>query len=97
MYGPDGTMRKALLSTLLMFWAQFAAAQVTGTPQNWRDDLQTLTTSLPNLHPNLFFQTSRTAFQQAAANLDQQIPQLSDSQIIAKMAEILTPRRLSLS
>ncbi|MCX6630276.1 MAG: hypothetical protein NTW28_21875 [Candidatus Solibacter sp.] len=35
----------------------------------WRQDLDTLTTQLPALHPNLFFQTPRSEFERVAADV----------------------------
>jgi Peptidase family S41 len=82
-------MPRTILTAILMFSTQLATAQVTSNPQYWRDDLHTLTASLPLLHPNLYFQVSPDEFQSAAAALDQQIPGLTDSQIIVKMAELV--------
>ena len=54
----------------------------------WTQDLDTLTTQLPRLHPNLFFHVSRADFNQAAADLRAAIPSLSDVEVMAGMARI---------
>src|SRR5689334_9912602 len=82
-------MCKAISTAIIILWAQFATAQVTSNAENWREDLRTLTTSLPTLHPNFYFQVSRNDFQSTAAALDAQIPGLSDSQIIVRMAALV--------
>ena len=54
----------------------------------WRQDLDTLTTQLPALHPNLFFQTPRSEFDRAAADLRAAIPDLSDAEVMVGLARI---------
>jgi uncharacterized protein (TIGR03437 family) len=54
----------------------------------WRQDLDTLTTQLPALHPNLFFQTPRSEFFRAATELSSAIPDLSDAEVMVGLARI---------
>ena len=54
----------------------------------WRQDLDTLTTQLPALHPNLFFQTPRSEFLRAANELSNAIPDLSDAEVMVGLARI---------
>ena len=54
----------------------------------WRQDLDTLTTQLPALHPNLFFQTPRSEFDRAAADLRAAIPDLNDAEVMVGLARI---------
>ncbi len=55
----------------------------------WRQDLKTLATELPRRHKNLFFQMSKDEFEHAVAQLDQQIPSLTDDAIMVNMARIV--------
>ncbi|MBI4471605.1 MAG: hypothetical protein HY646_02985, partial [Acidobacteria bacterium] len=83
-------LRVAAASVVTMlFAASFAGAQVTSSPENWREDLGIIRNTLPSVHANLYFQTSQNSFQSAGATLDAEIPQLSDRQIIVRMAELI--------
>ena len=73
----------------MLLAASFAGAQVTSSPENWREDLGNIRNTLPSVHANLYFQTSQNSFQSAGATLDAEIPQLSDRQIIVRMAELI--------
>jgi uncharacterized protein (TIGR03437 family) len=55
----------------------------------WRQDLDVIATQLPALHPNLFFQTPRGAFNQAVSDLRDAIPQLSDTEVMVGLARIV--------
>lgn len=55
----------------------------------WRQDLKVLATELPRRHKNLFFQMSKDEFERAVAQLDQQIPSLTDDAIMVNMARIV--------
>jgi uncharacterized protein (TIGR03437 family) len=55
----------------------------------WLQDLNTLSTQLPQLHANLFFKTPRSVFDQAVSNLRNTIPQLTDTQVMAGLARIV--------
>jgi hypothetical protein len=55
----------------------------------WQQDLDTIATQLPVLHPNLFFQTPRSVFNQAVSDLRNAIPQLSDPEVLVGMARIV--------
>ena len=48
----------------------------------WLTDLQEMSSHVRTTHPNQFFQTSQQDFDAAVDALDQQIPQLTDGQIV---------------
>jgi uncharacterized protein (TIGR03437 family) len=54
----------------------------------WRQDLDTIATRLPALHPNLFFQTPRRVFEQAVTDLAAAIPDLNDAEVMTGLARI---------
>lgn len=84
-------MRKVLRQAwrpALLFLAQIAAAQAV-RDLSWQQDLDTLSTQLPKLHPNLFFHVSPADWYQAASDLRAGIPQLSDAEVMAGMARIV--------
>jgi hypothetical protein len=55
----------------------------------WRQDLEVLAAQLPQLHPNLFFQSPRAVFDQAVNDLRDAIPALSDTDVMVRMAAIV--------
>jgi hypothetical protein len=57
--------------------------------ERWRQDLHYLVSELPRLHVNAYHAVSKPAFEAAAAELDRQIPSLSDAQIITGMMSIV--------
>jgi len=77
----------ALLFVLLQPYS--FAQQPTAKPQEWREDLRVLSTDLPRLHANLFFQVPQEVFYGEIAALDHDIPSLSDDQIIIRMTQIV--------
>lgn len=74
---------------ILLNLSYSAAQSPTSKPGDWRDDLRVLSTNLPALHPNLFFQLPRSTFDNEVAQLNSDIPSLSDTQIIIRMARIV--------
>ena len=78
-------MRLTLL--LLVGLSRLLAADA-ARDARWREDLDTLTTQLPALHPNLFFQTPRSEFDRAAADLRAAIPDLNDAEVMVGLARI---------
>jgi len=78
-------MRLTLL--LLVGLSRLMAADA-ARDARWRQDLDTLTTQLPALHPNLFFQTPRSEFDRAAAELRAAIPDLNDAEVMVGLARI---------
>jgi hypothetical protein len=54
----------------------------------WQQDLDTLSTQLPRLHPNLFFHVSPADWNAAIGDLRAAIPQLSDVEVMAGMARV---------
>lgn len=55
----------------------------------WRDDLRFLTSELASRHPSLFHHVARETFEAAAAQLDNDIPQLTDEDVIVRMMGIV--------
>jgi hypothetical protein len=74
--------------TLLMIALVRLAAADSARDLAWQQDLDTLSTQLPKLHPNLFFQVSRTEWTGAVAELRAMIPQLSDVEVMAGLARV---------
>jgi hypothetical protein len=66
-----------------------AADSPTSKPGDWREDLRVLSTYLPTVHANLFFQLPRSTFDNEVTQLNSDIPSLSDTQIIIRMARIV--------
>ena len=60
----------------------------TARDARWLQDLNTLSTQLPLLHPNLFFHVSRAEFNQAVTDLRTTIPNLTDVEVMAGLARI---------
>jgi uncharacterized protein (TIGR03437 family) len=81
----EATMRLALMTLALVH----LAAADTARDLAWQQDLDTLSTQLPRLHPNLFFQVSRADWNQAVAELRAAVPQLSDVEVMAGMARVV--------
>ena len=57
-------------------------------PQLWRADLQFLLSELPTRHANVYHSISKDEFLGAAARLNQQIPNLTDNQVIVEFARL---------
>ncbi|MBX9602186.1 MAG: hypothetical protein K2X35_14355 [Bryobacteraceae bacterium] len=57
--------------------------------QLWLEDLTALHTELPRRHPNLFSKMTRKQFDDAAVALAAAIPQLSNPEIITRMAAMI--------
>jgi hypothetical protein len=82
-------MRSCLIAALLSCAAAGASAQSTLTPEQWRQDLRTLSTQLPERHRDAYHSMSREQFEKAVAALDGRIGTLSRQQIILEMARIV--------
>lgn len=80
------------LALLVLFSASTALAgppvQTELTVAQWREDLQTLATSLRTRHPNPFYKTPEAEFDRAVAELDREIPSLSRDDIVAGLLRI---------
>ena len=59
------------------------------SPEQWRQDLVQLTASVKEIHFKPFHQISEDEFQTRIDNLDRRLAQLSDSEIILEMAQII--------
>ncbi len=59
------------------------------TPDQWRQDLQALATRLPALDQYFFVHASRSDFDAAVAVLDADLSNLSDGQIVSRMAQLV--------
>ena len=64
-------------------------AQPSGRDQQFRDDLHYLATELPKRHVNAFHQTSAAQFNASVSALDADIPQLGDTEVMVRMAQIV--------
>jgi hypothetical protein len=74
----------------MLLAACYARAQTpTAAPDNWRQDLAVIQNTLPTLDRSLYTEVNKAAFQSVANALYQDIPQLSDAQIIVRMAELI--------
>src|SRR5262249_28671739 len=78
------TMRFMRTALLWIALARLSAAADTV----WQQDLDTLSTQLPRLHPNPFFHVSRADWTQAVADLRAAMPQLTDVEAMAGLARI---------
>jgi uncharacterized protein (TIGR03437 family) len=77
-----------LLSLLLVC----APSLLAGDPARdlkWQQDLDFIATQLPMRHPNLFFQTPRAIFDGAVSDLRAAIPDLTDVEVMVKLAAIV--------
>jgi uncharacterized protein (TIGR03437 family) len=59
------------------------------TAAQWQADLQYLVAHLESTHPNLFFHVSEQDFDAAVSDLNQKIPQLSDTQITVAIMQLV--------
>ncbi|MCC7449548.1 MAG: hypothetical protein IT324_19160 [Anaerolineae bacterium] len=57
--------------------------------ERWRQDIQYLAAQLPYLHVDPFTRTSRAAFEQVAAQLNTDVPSLTDQQIVMGMMRLV--------
>jgi hypothetical protein len=57
--------------------------------EKWREDLRFLAAELPKKHKNAFHRISRAEFEKMVADLDAQIPTLTDEEIILGMSRIV--------
>lgn len=78
---------KRLLFTLICL-TSLAGAQSTRDTA-WLQDLDTLATQLPKLHPNLFYYSPRAVFDREVTALRNEIPSLPESDIMIRMAAIV--------
>ena len=81
-------IRRFLPLILLLAGLSRLMAADTARDSRWLQDLDTLTAQLPALHPNLFFQTPRSEFDRAAADLRAAIPDLNDAEVMVGLARI---------
>jgi uncharacterized protein (TIGR03437 family) len=79
-------VQRAALAALLLVLAPARLFAITAA--QWQSDLQYMASQLQKVHPNLFFQISPQDFNAAVNGLNQQIPQLSDDQIIVGLMKI---------
>ena len=69
-----------------------ARPQVLTTAQ-WQDDLQQMVQAILDQHPRPFHYVSREQFERMVTGLDNDLPALTDKQIIIRMAEIVATVR----
>jgi hypothetical protein len=77
------------IASLVLGGCALSSAPAATREDKWRQDLKLLATELPRRHKNLFFQMSKDEFERAVAQLDQQIPSLTDDAIMVNMARIV--------
>jgi hypothetical protein len=58
------------------------------TAEQWREDLDYLAEKMVDQHPNLFAKVSEEEFNEALADFDARMPELTDSEILAGFFEI---------
>lgn len=56
---------------------------------HWREDLALLAKELPARHKNLFFHCSKEEFEDAVAELDAAIPNLSDDEVVVELMRLV--------
>ncbi|MBI5086007.1 MAG: hypothetical protein HZB13_15590 [Acidobacteria bacterium] len=61
--------------------------------RRWREDLQFLVAELLRLHPDPFFRSSREDFERAVADLNDRIPELTDSEVVVAFSRLLAMLR----
>jgi hypothetical protein len=86
------TAGRHLLVVVLALAAGSAAGCQSAAPvrdQNWQQDVAYLARELPRAHVDGLTTVSRTAWMAAAHRLEQQVPQLSDGQVIVGMARMV--------
>ncbi|HYX27840.1 MAG TPA: tetratricopeptide repeat protein [Pyrinomonadaceae bacterium] len=59
------------------------------TAQNWREDLRYFASEMPKRHKNLFHVMTREEFELAVRRLDEQIPRLTQEQIVVELQRIV--------
>lgn len=70
-----------LLAAFPVFAQERVTVQTDEAITAWREDLARLESAMQEIHPNLYWRFPQTVFQQAFAELDAQIPTLTDEQI----------------
>ncbi|MGH1366413.1 MAG: S41 family peptidase [Calditrichia bacterium] len=63
-------------------------AQETLTPEQWREDLQTLSTEMQERHKDLFHTQSEESFHNAVKKLHANIPNMQSHEVIVELARI---------
>ena len=59
------------------------------TAAQWREDLKYLADRIPKVHRNAFHAVSQDAFAAAVADIDRQIPSMSDHQVMVRFARLV--------
>src|ERR1035438_7154238 len=80
-------LRTMFLAAALLILAPARGLAITAA--QWQSDLQYLVAHLKSTHSNLFFHVSAEDFNAAVDDLNQGIPQLSDTQIKVRMMKIV--------
>ena len=80
-----------ILFLLLLAWRPASAETSLGTltPEQWQEDLLVLATELPARHINAFARLPEKDFEAQVDELDEEIPELSDSAIRVRMLKIV--------
>src|ERR1035438_8421330 len=80
-------LRTMFLAAALLILAPARGLAITAA--QWQSDLQYLVAHLKSTHSNLFFHVSAQDFNTAVNDLNQRIPQLSDSQITVELMKLV--------
>jgi hypothetical protein len=76
----------ALLASLL---GGAGVAQASSKDQVWRDDIAALHSTLPARHANLFFRTTREAWDAAVSDLSASVPALQDYEVVVGLMKVV--------
>lgn len=83
--------REAAIGAILVaaFLGGPGKASASSRDQAWRQDIAALHDGLPSHHANLFFQTTREAWDSAVAELDASVPGLQDYEVVVGMMKVV--------
>jgi len=85
----------ALVGVLIIMAPSSVARSETNpalTTQQWREDLHYLASEIPMLHPDVFHTVTRAAFDADVAQIDNQIPSLTDHEIELEFVRLVAMR-----
>jgi hypothetical protein len=83
------TIGLLLCLTSVIFAQDSSAIQNEAAQSAWREDLHLMYEKMQTTHPNLFWRTPEADFKQMVADLDADIPSLTDEQIKVRLMQIV--------
>jgi len=83
-------MSKRLVIILLIFVPQFLYSQRELTDKQWIEDLNFMVNRLDSVHPSLYAKISREQIQERTKKLTENIPILTDSEILVELLRLIT-------